>query len=1374
MTKKTLFWAMLILATCFMLAASCAADTWDAYTDFSSTTQGNRGWEYGMSANASLTGSYTFARFTASDGYPPSSVFAWHNNNGVGGAGENVPYPMICKNSGWTVGRIFANQMCMMPPSMIEWSILRWTAPAGTSGTYTVLARFQATEGATVVVNRIVSGTTTQLVSGATPGSVSCAAVVTPSAGDIYDFAVGKGNNWAYHNFFVTFMDGNWFQTGRVVDANNVGLSGVTVTDNNYSAVTNQNGDFSMVMFPGVHTLTLGKSGYTQRSVTTADLTTGGTNVGSFTLQHTGTWAMKADYIFASVSGAKLPLGNPNGQWKYGSYSGKAVSGYNFVPFTATSLCGDSSGSLQVWGNSIVAAPNPAPYPSIIFNPRGTWVDLLNWQEFGSKPGTSDSVVVRWVAPAPDYYNITSTSNITNIATGYSAVVKNAGSSYSTLASGAGVLTLNKYVVQMQAGEYIDFITQGTDSTDRIRLDATIKTGAIGITGYVQDSNLVKLAGAVVKNVNGTETATTDNAGVYTLIVSSTGSYDLAISKPGYETMTVTENITLTTLTPNKNYTLPVGVVVSGKVTDSASPNPAIAGVVVSSVDGVYSTTTDLAGNYSLLVSRGIVALGFSKTGYVGKTQALNMTAATTLSPVLSMGWDLASDFKYVAGGNPVSVLGSTWSYGSDVSTGEGFTPYPSNSGQMGGLSSLSPMWFSNITNGIKYSGFIKHMALPGNSTQWPMNVAPQSIDSGKVVASADGYRTIAKFTVGTAGVYKVSAKWSGTKVSGGTTAKVALRRTAGPTVTYVVGETTISGFAGSFAAGYTDSFGTPTVEYANNEMALNFGDTLESMVWDATDGWTQMDLTIAKSNTLVKGRVISDVPGNAPIPNARVQVEGYTLYTDKDGYYQTSVGAGYYEITTFKGGFGMGIGEVTAIADQTVTAADIVMHHLGTWDMSQDYTTLVNPNGQWSYGAFNQATSNTFGLLDYVITSIFNDGASNPQATATRWERVGFWRPMIGKNESDAPIIATGWGANPKYNYIEPHDMFISSGNINDIASVRWTTPATGAYDIYCRVFNQHAMGTSQGFAILKNGNILTKKLCAGFIGTNAAGYTDSTAGGAEQVFNLTIPLNSGDVVDFSHDFDYQSGYEWSTGHGTNVHPPLSLAITGSVVRNTTIIQCNSAADLKAQIAGNIVGTPIMMLTPLTVTAAANNYKDYSIYVSTNDRSQAFKLVGDANTIVVPVGWKITFSGKIISDPADPARKVIQLISINDQVLGTPLKPLGISGKALTAAGPSARDRFVRMWGKVTALVPNTTGTDDEKARWPYEYYIINDGSGDFKVKMRGQGTWMNDPLPIQAGTVGHYIAVMGIVVKDGADTVIFPRGYGSGLNDLDDYTGN
>ncbi len=591
---------------------------------------------------------------------------------------------------------------------------------------------------------------------------------------------------------------------------------------------------------------------------------------------------------------------------------------------------------------------------------------------------------------------------------------------------------------------------------------------------------------------------------------------------------------------------------------------------------------------------------------------------------------------------------------------------------------------------------------------------------------------------------------------------------TSGPIVGATVsagGVTTTSGAGGTYSL--TIAADTYTVDAS----ALAY--TAQSIPSVSVTDATNTPLPITLGGTIIKGRVTSDLAGNPPILGVLVSAKQglstiATVTTDVNGNYAMAVAAGTYTVKAEKAGYDtVSMSGIVAASNQIVVVDVPLMHHLGTWDLAVDFSTGSNPNGQWSYGhaGFQNGTTLTAPFTLYTAAQTFF--SSNP---ATGWgagigtntdKRDDNGHGWVWKNMTGAAVVSNWWYGStslPTWR-IEPDAVSIGGGNAWDgfAPTVRWTSPDMRIVDINLTLKGQNIQGGGVPIYILKNRSVMATKDVNGFYGT-PPDYTDRVGTSPISTFASTLIVNSNDTIDFLA----STAYPW---------PSADISIV--ISRNTSIALCATINDLKAQ----PLNTQVMLMTPMTVTAAVSRYMadgsgNKAFYIESADRSQAIKLVGDVSTIVVPEGTKITFAGKVIADPDDASRNVIQIISINDQVAGTEIRPLGPSAKAL-GANPTLRDKFVRVWGKVTSRIPNTTGTPDEIAHWPYEYFAINDGSGDIKIKMRGQSTWMNDPVPT-AVDVGHYIAVLGICRKEGTDNVVFPRGYGSGLSDIDDYWSN
>ena len=135
-------------------------------------------------------------------------------------------------------------------------------------------------------------------------------------------------------------------------------------------------------------------------------------------------------------------------------------------------------------------------------------------------------------------------------------------------------------------------------------LDFSLSTLVGGVTGVVQDTSSLPIAGASVSIFQGTTlitTTLTDASGLYTLANLSSGSYTLVITATNYQSNTQTVNIQAnTTLTANATLAAnPASLV--GQVTDATTSAP-LAGATVQATNGqtTFTTLTDSQGNFAL------------------------------------------------------------------------------------------------------------------------------------------------------------------------------------------------------------------------------------------------------------------------------------------------------------------------------------------------------------------------------------------------------------------------------------------------------------------------------------------------------------------------------------------------------------------------------------------------------------------------------------------------------------------------------------------------------------------------------------------------------------------------------------------------------
>ncbi len=172
-------------------------------------------------------------------------------------------------------------------------------------------------------------------------------------------------------------------------------------------------------------------------------------------------------------------------------------------------------------------------------------------------------------------------------------------------------------------------------------LTATVQSYAL--TGTVTDASTTSvIAGATISVSPGTQTATTDSSGNYTLTLPA-GTYDVTASATGYTASTKTVNLTAAATQDFALVTAPVTVTVSGTVSDT-SANP-LSGVAITLDDGAgntFSGTTDGTGAFSIAGVTGnatytLTAIlgGFQDATATVPVQTTDVTnVAVTMTPV--------------------------------------------------------------------------------------------------------------------------------------------------------------------------------------------------------------------------------------------------------------------------------------------------------------------------------------------------------------------------------------------------------------------------------------------------------------------------------------------------------------------------------------------------------------------------------------------------------------------------------------------------------------------------------------------------------------------------------------------------------------------
>ncbi|MEW6556281.1 MAG: carboxypeptidase regulatory-like domain-containing protein [Elusimicrobiota bacterium] len=199
---------------------------------------------------------------------------------------------------------------------------------------------------------------------------------------------------------------------------------------------------------------------------------------------------------------------------------------------------------------------------------------------------------------------------------------------YDVRATATGYISQTKtgYTVSAGATTTVNFVLQ--EQTGTITGKVTKSDGVTGITQAIVEA----LQSGIVKS-----SATTSTNGTYQLINLSTGTYDVRATATGYISQTKTGYTVSAGVTTTVNFelqeTASVGII-SGKVTKTDGtttlPNALVEAFQSGTITGVakYSsalvkstTTTDTAGNYSLVLTPGVYDIRVSLTGYQSQTK---------------------------------------------------------------------------------------------------------------------------------------------------------------------------------------------------------------------------------------------------------------------------------------------------------------------------------------------------------------------------------------------------------------------------------------------------------------------------------------------------------------------------------------------------------------------------------------------------------------------------------------------------------------------------------------------------------------------------------------------------------------------------------
>lgn len=445
------------------------------------------------------------------------------------------------------------------------------------------------------------------------------------------------------------------------------------------------------------------------------------------------------------------------------------------------------------------------------------------------------------------------------------------------------------------------------------------------------------------------------------------------------------------------------------------------------------------------------------------------------------------------------------------------------------------------------------------------------------------------------------------------------------------------------------------------------------------------------------------------PIAGARVQIEGTTeaAITGSDGAYALWAAPGTQTIGVLAAGFAAKQ-ETASVAAGTTTQLDFSLDAIAskTWDLAADFSIEKgNPNGDWSYGR---------GEFVLWPETLF----------AAEYNRAIWWEEayqgstgFIFKLMQDVPQLAAG-------QYVEPGQIIMYPGT-GERSVARWTAPLNGTITINAKFSGQNYFPTNTDVHVAHNGVDLFFADINGFAGT-LPDRLDVFGTSPVQVYQGFVDVVAGDVIDFS------VGYGANNNNYSD-HTGVAVTIAGP---DTSVATVTSLADLQGLPEGKLVA----VTGDQVVTVASGTLVDGSCYVEDPERLCGMKIVLEPGVPAVALGDRIQFAGSIGIDSND--EPFVEVTSVTSKSSGTPLRPLGMANRTITAASGGL---LVTVWGTVADKAADGS------------YVVIDDGSGAAtKVALTGLSAPLTKTL-----NKGGYVGITGVVAvdDDGAGLVVRPR---------------
>ena len=669
----------------FVTALPCSAQTWDVAADFSPTQNPNGAWALGFTMT--LGSDLHLYDLT---GQPQPGFYTWDSgDNGWGGGARMNTSTNGINQWGWLEAGKFGYQ----PGLINQMATARWTSPV--DGFVSVTARFtgQDPSGATTDVHVVKDGLV--IFNGDIAGFIGTSAqnfadgsgtkreckystVLSISTGDVIDFVTGYGGNGTTSDLtgleatISTVTDPPATVSGQVTsdyDSSPIAEASVKTADGQHSAVTDENGNYSMNLSKGTYDIVFSKQGYASKTVSVtvepldaviqnATLETGfisGTVLSSSDNSPVvGARIFTDDGQFYGVSGED---GTYSLQLPPGKYSIKAEAGGYATSAAVDVTINDAATDTKDFTMDLNAVFDAATDFSGYANPNGLWRygyqlyiggdfdfydsplhprdGFTSWEviggdwagavrkntsdaaynqwgwfepgQLGFQPGVSDEICdVRWTSPLDGYISINA---------------EFVGQDPSGATTDVHVLKNNVSVFDGNINGFVG--TKAADYADGFGIN---KLSHSCVVSVVKGDIIDFIAGYGSNNNTGC-----DATGVSATVTPLAGA----------------------------------PATISGKVTSCLPGNAAIAGAKVWIADTDYATTTDADGNYSITAPSGDIVLKASANSFADSAISVSAPAGDSVTQdiTLNAGY-LSGIVKTAMNNSPVK--------GAIVSTADG------------------------------------------------------------------------------------------------------------------------------------------------------------------------------------------------------------------------------------------------------------------------------------------------------------------------------------------------------------------------------------------------------------------------------------------------------------------------------------------------------------------------------------------------------------------------------------------------------------------------------------------------------------------------------------------------------------------------------